>query len=168
MTRDLKPVNFCITCGQRLEERDTLGRLRPVCPDCGYIHFDDPKVAVGVLLEEDEKILLVRRTNVPGRGKWTLPAGFVDAGEDPRVAAARECLEETGLQIRVGELIDVMFAREHARGASIFIIYRGEIIGGTAEANDDADAVGFFRFDDLPPLAFSTTGQILKRWRLGT
>ena len=168
MTNSVKPANFCIACGQCLEERVAFGRLRPVCPDCGHIHFEEPKVAVGVLVEMDGQILLVQRANVPGKGKWTLPAGFIDAGEDPRAAAARECLEETGLQILVGELIDVLHTREHPRGATIFIVYRGAITGGTAQANDDADAVRFFVPDDLPPLAFATTTEILKRWRSGS
>jgi NADH pyrophosphatase NudC (nudix superfamily) len=70
------------------------GRLRPVCPHCGHVHFSDPKVAVGVWIEKDGEILLVRRVNTIGQGKWTLPSGFVDAGEDPGDAAARECLED--------------------------------------------------------------------------
>ena len=57
-----------------------------------------PKVAAGVVLIDADRVLLVRRVNEPYRGRWTLPAGFVDAGEDPRRAAERECLEETGLQ----------------------------------------------------------------------
>ena len=168
MTSDPIPINYCIRCGQRLDEQEAFGRLRPVCPDCGYIHFEDPKVAVGVLVEKDGQVLLVRRVNVPGQGKWTLPAGFIDAGEDPRAAAARECLEETGLRIRVGELIDVLHAREHPRGASIFIIYRGEITGGKIQAKDDVDAVRFYPPDDLPPLAFATTVEILQRWQSGS
>ncbi|HEY69585.1 MAG TPA: NUDIX hydrolase [Anaerolineae bacterium] len=141
------------------------GRLRPVCPHCGHVHFSDPKVAVGVWIEKNGEVLLVRRVNTPGRGKWTLPSGFVDAGEDPRVAATRECLEETGFEIRVGELLDVFFSQEHPRGASIFIVYRAEIIDGMPQARDDADAVGFFHPDALPPLAFSSTLQMLERWR---
>lgn len=168
MTTEIPPVNFCMVCGQQLEEREAFGRLRPACSACGYIHFEDPKVAVGVLVERDGQVLLVRRVNVPGQGEWTLPAGFIDAGEDPRVAAERECREETGLQIRVGELLDVLYALEHPRGASIFIVYRGQITGGAMNANDDVDQVGFFSADDLPPLAFSTTAQILERWQAGT
>lgn len=151
-----------------MNEREVFGRLRPACPDCGHIHFEDPKVAVGVLVEKDGQVLLVRRAIVPGQGQWTLPAGFVDAGEDPRRAAERECREETGLDVRVGELLDVLYAREHPRGASIFIVFRGEITGGVMDANDDVDQVGFFSPDALPPLAFTTTTQILDRWRSGS
>lgn len=164
---DFPPINFCVVCGQRLDEREAFGRLRPVCPGCGHVHFIDPRVAVGVLVEKDGQVLLVRRAIVPGQGKWTLPAGFVDAGEDPRKAAERECREETGLHVRVGELLDVLYAKEHPRGASIFIVYQGQITGGEMDANDDVDQVAFFSPDDLPPLAFSTTTRILERWQSG-
>jgi ADP-ribose pyrophosphatase YjhB (NUDIX family) len=100
----------------------------------------------------------------PGRGKWTPPSGFVDAGEDPK-DAARECLEETGLEIRVGELMDVFYSQEHPRVASIFIVYRAEIMNGSPQARDEVDAVGFFHPDSFPPLAFSSTMQIPERWR---
>jgi len=85
----------------------------------------------------------------------------VDAGEDPARAAERECLEETGLQVQIVELLDVLFGQEHPRGAHIIIFYRAEIIGGTLKANDDVDRSGFFKRDHLPPLAFSTTERIL-------
>lgn len=162
---DLPPINFCVVCGHRLDEREAFGRMRPVCSECGHVHFVDPKVAVGVLVEKEGQVLLVRRAIIPGQGKWSLPAGFVDAGEDPRSAAERECREETGLHIRVGELLDVLYAQEHPRGASIFIVFHGQVTGGEMDANDDVDQVGFFAADDLPPLAFSTTTLILERWR---
>jgi ADP-ribose pyrophosphatase YjhB (NUDIX family) len=101
-------INFCVECGAKMMRREKYGKLRPVCPSCGHIHFDDPKVAAAVVVEHDEKILLTRRVNDPQRGLWTVPGGFVDAGEDPREAAARECEEETGLKVEVTELLDVV------------------------------------------------------------
>lgn len=108
-------------------------------------------------------MLLVRRSNDPQRGLWTLPAGFLDAGEDPARAAERECLEETGLQVQVVDLVDVMGGQEHARGAHILIVYRAEIVSGELRAGDDADRAAFFSRDQLPPLAFATTLRILSR-----
>jgi ADP-ribose pyrophosphatase YjhB (NUDIX family) len=137
------------------------GRLRPVCPACGWIYFADPKVAAAVLVEQEGKVLLVRRANEPQRGLWTLPAGFVDGGEDPQRAAERECLEETGLEVRVVGLLDVMYGLEHPRGAHIIIFYQAEVISGTLQAQDDVDGAEFFSRGELPPLAFSTTKKIL-------
>lgn len=119
-------------------------------------------MAAAVLIEKDDRILLVRRSVDPRRGKWTLPAGFIDAGEDPRRAAERECLEETGLKVRVMDLLDVLYGQEHEKGAHIIIFYRAEIIEGDLFAGDDVDRVAFFSRSDLPTLAFSTTEKILK------
>jgi ADP-ribose pyrophosphatase YjhB (NUDIX family) len=154
-------VNFCPRCGSALTQAERFGRLRPVCPACGWIYFADPKVAAAVLLEQDDRVLLVRRANDPARGLWTLPAGFVDAGEDPARAAERECLEETGLTVEVTGLMEVLFGLEHPRGAHILIVYHAHLISGELAAHDDVDRAAFFPRDGLPPLAFSTTRRLL-------
>lgn len=154
-------VCFCPQCGTKLVKEERFNRLRPVCPKCDWIYFPDPKVAAGVLVERDDHVLLVRRAVDPQRGCWTLPAGFVDAGENPARAAERECLEETGLRVRVTRLLDVLAGQEHPRGAHIIIFYQAELIDGEISANDDVDRADFFRRDALPPLAFNTTKKIL-------
>jgi len=133
------------------------GAERPECPTCGWIHFEDPKVAAAVLVEQDGRVLLTRRVNDPHRGQWSLPAGFVNAHEDPERAAERECLEETGLLVRVTGLIQLIAGQEHERGADILILYQAEVLGGELLAGDDADEVDFFERDALPPLAFRAT-----------
>jgi 8-oxo-dGTP diphosphatase len=154
-------VNYCLHCGTALVRADRYGRVRPACPACGWVYFADPKVAAAALVELDGKVLLVRRSIDPARGRWTLPAGFVDAGEDPAVAARRECLEETGLHVNISGLLTVLYGQEHSRGAHIIIFYKAEIISGELKAGDDVDRVEFFPRDDLPPLAFSTTRRVL-------
>ncbi len=157
-------VNFCPRCGTRLEQAVCFGQERPVCPACGYIHFADPKVAVAVLVEQNGRVLLVRRVNAPFRGLWTLPAGFVNAGEDPARAAERECKEETGLSVRVNRVLDVIAGREHPRGADFVIAYLAEVISGELTAGDDADQAAWFDRDRLPDLAFEATRKILARF----
>ncbi len=71
--------------------------------------------------------LLVQRVNEPGQGLWTIPAGFVDAREDPARAAERECLEETGLVVVVDQLLGVVAGREHPNGADMVLAYRALI-----------------------------------------
>lgn len=156
-----KPVRFCPYCGSATGTQYLFGAERAVCPACGWRHFADPKVAAAVVVRRDGLVLLNRRVNEPFRGKWSLPAGFVDAHEDPARAAERECLEETGLRVRVTGLLDVLAGREHSHGADIFIVYTAEINGGVLQAGDDADDAAFFPLDDLPPLAFETTRQVL-------
>src|SRR5690606_5091656 len=92
---------YCPRCAAPMVTGLIADKPRRVCPDCHYIHFTDPKVGVGVVVVIDGRLLLVRRAMNPERGKWSLPAGFVDAGEDPRSTAAREALEETGLVVEI-------------------------------------------------------------------
>jgi 8-oxo-dGTP diphosphatase len=154
---ELDQVRYCIRCGAELERREVFGQQRPACSSCGWIYFADPKVAAGVLLETEQGVLLVQRNNEPGRGLWSFPAGFVDAHEDPARAAERECLEETGLQVQVTQLLHLIAGREHPRGADIILVYQCQVIGGVLQPGDDADQARFFQRGSLPPLAFRAT-----------
>ncbi|HSL29190.1 MAG TPA: NUDIX hydrolase [Anaerolineales bacterium] len=154
--------NYCPRCGARVNHEERYGKVRPVCPQCGWIHFVDPKVAAAVLIEQEGRVLLVRRSNEPFRGLWTLPAGFINGGEDPAEAAARECFEETGLNVRVMRVLDIISGREHPRGADFIIVYQATVVGGELKPDDDADAVEWFAREDLPPLAFRATQKVLE------
>lgn len=160
MARDSQ-IKFCPRCGAEVTHEDKFGMVRPVCPQCRWIHFIDPKVAAAVLIEQDGRVLLVRRVNEPFQGMWTLPAGFVNGGEDPAEAAARECLEETGLLVNITHVLDVIAGREHERGADFIIVYHAEVVSGKLTPADDADAAEWFARDALPPLAFKATQKVL-------
>ena len=153
-------INFCIRCGAKLQIGHHFGGNRPACPSCGWVYFADPKVAVAALIEKDHQILLVRRANNPQRGLWTLPAGFVDAGEDPIAAIQRECIEEIGMETKVTKLFDVIFGQEHEYGVHILIVYFVELLSGVLTPADDVDRVAYFSYDNLPPLAFDATNKI--------
>lgn len=144
-----------------------MDKMRRRCPACGFIYFTDPKVGVGVLLVEDGLVLLVRRGVEPEKGKWSIPAGYVDHGEDPRETAAREVLEETGLVVSVDRLLDVYHNPPDQGGASIFILYAASLVGGKMQAGDDADQVGFFEASSLPELAFANTRLALSHLSAG-
>ena len=156
-------VVFCPRCATKLETVLRAGRDRPSCPSCDWVFFPDPKVAVVTVIFQDGQVLLTRRVNTPRQGLWTFPGGFVDAGEDPARAAERECLEETGLAVKVIGLIDVLSGQEHPRGSHILIVYRGEIISGIIQPGDDADQVDFFPLNELPALAFQSTQEIIAK-----
>ncbi len=161
------PVNFCQVCGGAMIDAARFGKVRRVCAACGHIHFDDPKVAAVVFVERDGAVLLVRRAVEPERGKWALPAGYIDYGEHPVEAAIREVFEETGLLIEVAGLLDVQGGAAEI-GASIVIIYAARVVGGVAQPLDDADAVAWFRRDAaLPDIAFDSTRTMLAAWRAG-
>jgi len=136
---------------------------RRVCTSCRTIHYADPKVAVGVAVFRAGRLLLVRRVMEPGRGRWTVPGGYVEIGEDPRVAAAREVVEETGVDVTVGDVVDV-FANPPEDGSTLFVLYVGRWVAGEPVAGDDADDTAFFGRDELPPLAFSSTEVAVTRW----
>jgi 8-oxo-dGTP diphosphatase len=153
--------NFCPRCGMPVRHEERFGKVRPVCPQCDWIHFVDPKVAAAVLIEQDGRVLLVRRAGEPFRGLWTLPAGFINGGEDPAEAAARECLEETGLSVRVVRVLDIISGKEHPRGADFIIVYLATVVGGELKPDDDADAADWFERTNLPQLAFRATQVVL-------
>lgn len=158
-------LNYCPTCGAMLVDRQAFGRVRRYCTVCQHVVFREHKVAVALLVTDAaHNLLLVQRALPPYAGHWSLPAGFVDYGEAPADAARRECLEETGLVVEVGPVVDVIAGREHARGADIVIVYEGTVIDGTLAAADDADAACFFSPEDLPPLAFASTYRAVTQW----
>jgi 8-oxo-dGTP diphosphatase len=167
MKNGREPYVYCPRCRAELEEKLVFGRLRQVCPQCEFIHFVDPKVGAGVLAQmQDGRVVLVRRAVVPAIGSWCLPSGFVEYDEAPADAAVRECLEETGLHVRLTGLLEVSQYISEVRGPGILILYGGEVIGGEAQAGDDASKVGFFSPDDLPEdIAFPSNRKALARWR---
>jgi acetyl-CoA carboxylase carboxyl transferase subunit beta len=111
-----------------------------------------------VVRDERGRLLLVRRGVPPAQGRWALPAGYVDADEDPRAAAAREVLEETGLVVEVGRVLDVYpGGASGGAGASFFLAFEARLVGGTLAPGDDAEEARFFAADELPELAFAST-----------
>lgn len=154
---------FCPLCGARLVTAQKFGKLRSTCPACGFVHFDDPKVAVATFITYQGRVLLVRRGVEPEIGKWALPAGYVDYGENPQSAAIRETLEETGIPITISGLLDVMYYEDHNK--VIVIIYQGEALSFEPHAGDDATAAGWFSPQHLPEVAFESTQAVLRRWK---
>ena len=111
----------------------------------------------------DDRLLLVRRTMEPGRGRWALPGGYLDIGEDPRLAAMREAAEEACVDVRVGPVIDV-FANPPDEGGAVFVLYAATWVAGEPAPGDDADAAAFFSRGDLPALAFRSTAHVVEHW----
>lgn len=161
---------FCPRCAHALEDRPFEGKLRRVCPSCGFIHFPDPKVAVVGLIEATDRVLLIRRAVEPARGHWALPGGYMDAGELPVAALCREVREEVGIEIEVGELLDI-FPMTNSGGASLGIVlayYAWPLDSAVnPRAGDDVDKAGWFSAEETPaPLAFDSTQRLLASWRL--
>lgn len=162
---DYPALNYCPQCGAALQDREAYGRMRRYCPACDRPIFRDPKAASGVVVERDGLVLLVQRRVDPGQGRWSIPAGFIEYDEDPAHTAVRECREETGLEVRLTGLLDVIPGGGQPGEASFIVVYTGRVCGGRVAAGDDALRVGFFPPDDLPPLAFASTRQALQHWQ---
>ena len=158
-------LNYCPQCGGPLTDREVYDRVRRYCPACHRTVFRDPKVAAGVVVVREGQVLLVRRGAGAARGRWSIPAGFVEYDEDPATTAVRECREETGLEVVLTGLLDVIPGERVTGEASFIIVYQGRVEGGQPRAGDDATQVAFFPLDDLPPLAFASTRRALERWR---
>jgi ADP-ribose pyrophosphatase YjhB (NUDIX family) len=155
---------FCVDCGNQLEDRFVFGQTRGVCPSCGHVHFIDPKVAVGVLVDLDGGIVLGKRAHEPNLGRWSFPSGFVEVGEVLEDAAAREVEEETGLKVTIDRLLGV-YSTPGER--TVFVAYAGSVVGGKLEAGEECFEVASFPLERLPELAFPHDDAIVTAWASG-
>jgi ADP-ribose pyrophosphatase YjhB (NUDIX family) len=117
-----------------------------------------PLVGCDVFVPDEQgRVLLIRRAD---NGMWALPGGFHDLHETPALCAARECLEETGLTIRIVRLLGVFSSNcytevnyPHKGGKYVHILFLGHRLGGTAHATSEAREIGFFDPQQIPPLS---------------
>jgi ADP-ribose pyrophosphatase YjhB (NUDIX family)/ribosomal protein S18 acetylase RimI-like enzyme len=142
------------------------GRERPVCPQCGYVLFKNPVPGVGVLVEMDGGVVLIRRGHHPKKNRWAIPAGFIEADESIEEAALRECKEETNLDIELIEMFHVdSFPTDPTPQSGIIIFYRAKPVGGELKPGDDAVEAAIFSPEALPlDVAFRTHRAALARW----
>ncbi len=155
----------CQRCGHLTETRDVEGRQRPVCPACGTVTYQEPKLAVSVVVlrEHDGQrdVLLGRRAaHTRNPGTWSFPAGFVDRGENVEGAAVREAFEETGLTVTLGPLLGVW---SETGDSTVLLAWRAETHQGSPIARDDLTDVAWFPVDGLPPGGFSHDRDVLDR-----
>jgi len=156
--------HWCPRCRTELGRRLDGGVERPACPACDYIQYLNPAPGAGVVLLRGDKVCLVRRRFEPKAGQWSLPTGFMEWDEPVTQTAAREALEETGLEVRLTELYAVESGILPPDLPVLVVFYRAEEAGGYLEAGDDAAEVGFFPPDDPPgPVAFAAHRKVLAR-----
>ncbi len=91
-------------------------------------------VAAGVILEQGRVLLSQRKRGAHLEGMWELPGGKVEDGEDPRAALRRELAEELGIDVQVGEILDVTFHRYEGAGRTVLLLFfEAARLAGTAE-----------------------------------
>lgn len=160
---DQEVYRFCPACSAPLEERFVEGADRLVCSDCSRIHYLDPKVAAACIpVTSSGEIVLVRRA-IPPVDTWTYPGGYVDRGEDPRLAARREAAEEAGLEVEVGEFLGLY----NSPGSIVLVlVYRGKVADYAPCAGPECREVKLFHPHDIPwqQLSFDSTRQALREF----
>jgi ADP-ribose pyrophosphatase YjhB (NUDIX family) len=139
-------------------------RERLICPDCGFIQYDNPKVVVGSVVRWQDRILLCRRAIPPRKGYWTLPAGYMELNESAAEGAAREAWEEARAKIAIDGLLAVY---NIPRISQVQLIYRASLVSPDISAGPESEEVVLFRWDDVPwkDLAFPSVRWALNHWR---
>ena len=159
---------FCPVCGSPFEPRvlrvGEPSRLVCTGATCGFVFYLDPKLAVGTIITDDEgRVVLVRRAIEPGYGKWVFPGGYVDRGEEVRLAALREAREECGLEIRIERLLNIY---SYPGRAPVIVVYIARMTGGCLACDDEGLEAKFFDPQAIPwdELAFRSTGEALREF----
>ncbi len=135
---------------RRVPEGDTTERY--VCGDCGHIYYTNPKIVVGSVVSEGERILLCRRAIAPRKGYWTLPAGYLEEHETPEHGARREAREEALCDIVIDSLLAVYSI---PRLSQVQLIYRAKLLPKRLDteqfgAGAESLEVRLFNWDDIP------------------
>ncbi len=145
---------FCPSCKTKLVRKLINNRNYLACPSCDFIFWNNPKPTTSAILEKDGKILMIKRNQELLKGFWVLPGGFMEYEETPEETTVREVKEETGLKIQTKELVGVYKINddEDPSGATVDIIFHGEILGGTLKIEKDFSDFRFFNTNNLPDL----------------
>jgi ADP-ribose pyrophosphatase YjhB (NUDIX family) len=159
MTSDTKRPGPSV---RAVPDGDTRERL--VCPDCGFIQYDNPKVVVGAVARWNDTILLCRRAIPPRKGFWTLPAGYLELNESASDGAMREAWEEAQAKIAIDGLLAVY---NIPRISQVQLIFRANLVSPDVAAGPESQEVALFRWEEIPwdDLAFPSVHWALKHWR---
>jgi ADP-ribose pyrophosphatase YjhB (NUDIX family) len=119
-------MKFCSACGQPVESKVPEGDHLPryVCTACATIHYENPRIIAGCVIEVDAKILMCKRAIEPRHGFWTVPAGFMENGESVQHGAAREAMEEALAHVQIGSLLAIVSV---LRAHQVHIMFRARL-----------------------------------------
>lgn len=126
-------------------------------------------MGVGAIIVQDEHVIVIRRNAEPLKGEWSIPGGVVELGETLRQAAAREALEETGLVVDAGKVVEVFDSiYSDASGRTqyhyVLIDFLCRPVGGQIQAGSDASDVRWARSEELDSLGMRpNTVRVLRK-----
>lgn len=156
-------MNYCSNCGsdkivKEIPEDDH--RLRYVCKNCRKIYYENPRVVVGTIPVYKNKILLAKRGIEPQKGKWNLPAGFLEMDETLKEGAIRETIEETGAKID-SLSVHTIFQSDSNH---LYILFLANLKNDKFNITAESTEIDFFEFDKIPweELAFTSNKFALK------
>lgn len=160
---------FCRACGTPLALRlpdDGDTKMRSVCPACHTVHYENPLNVVGTVPvwgDDGAQVLLCKRNIEPRRGKWTLPAGFMELGETSSEGAARETDEEAGASFEMQGLFTVMNV---ARVGQMHLFYRARLLSTQFNPGHETMEARLFPESEIPwdELAFRTVKETLETY----
>ena len=162
-----RPIQHCRECGQSVAYRlpdDGDTKLRAICTACHTVHYENPLNVVGTVPvwgETGEQVLLCLRNIEPRKGKWTLPAGFMELQETTAQGALRETIEEAGAQIEMGELFTLMSV---PRVGQVHMYYRARLLSTHFDPGFETIEARLFTEDQIPwdEIAFRTVRETLE------
>lgn len=165
----ISDIHFCVRCGSRCDLKEDAGRLRPICPRCGWVYYKNPTPAVSVLIIDKDRVLLGRRgPRSTEEGKWCLPCGFMEFDEDFITAAHREVKEETGLEVIIDSIVNLTFNFLSPDLHALVVVMTAHIIGGKPEPGDDIVALDWIPVSGpLPEMAFEADTVLIESYRQG-
>jgi 8-oxo-dGTP diphosphatase len=159
---------LCPFCGGTLRRVEPGHRPRPTCPGCGFVQHRNPAPTVSVLVVEGERVLLGKRGGPPGQGTWSLPSGYVEYEDDFLTTAILEAKEETGLDVEVESVINVVssFVTPRFHFLGVYVVAR--VVSGELQAGDDLEAAEWFPLSGpLPDMGFEEDVAIIELYRSG-
>ncbi len=123
---------------------------------------DQPIIGIGVVIVSKGKIVMAKRANDPGRGKWTIPGGIVELGESIKTTVIREAKEETCLDVADPQLIDVVEAvtlDEEKKIKYHYVIadYFVKVKGGELKAESDVLELRWVPFEEIGQYVTTTS-----------
>ena len=159
---------LCPFCGTPLLVAESGHKLRPTCPSCGFVQRRNPAPTVSILAVDGDRVLLGKRGGHPGKGTWSLPSGYIEYEDDFLTAAIREAKEETGLDVEVCSVINVVssFVSPRFHFLGVYVVAR--VVGGELVAGDDLEAVEWFPVKGpLPEMGFEEDVGIIELYASG-